>query len=66
MFIWDVIRVPLRIISDWALQRYSIEVKEESVYGWVVYRKDIFQKTFFLESSAYVFAFNLIEQIRND
>jgi len=61
MFIWDVIRIPLRIVSDWALRRHGIEVKQGNYGGWVVYHREKHRKVFFLESSAYVFAFDLIK-----
>ena len=66
MFIWNIIRIPLRIVSDWALRRYNIVVKQGDFGGWIVYHGKKHGKVFFLESSAYVFAFNLIEQIKND
>ena len=64
-FIFNIIKIPLRAVSNWALRRHGIEVKQyciqENFGGWVVYRKGDSIKEFFLESSAYVFAFELVE-----
>ncbi len=66
-FIWDILTIPLEIVSNGALRRKGVEVKRGyASIGWDVYHEDIFQKAFFLKSSAYVFAFDLVKELKND